>query len=182
MKRLTPDQVVAEMIRTIPVLHEEAERAMGAAVELTFQRLAEYAPHGATGELAHNVTHTVHKTADGVSGLVRPRAKYAGMVEGGTGLGKTLRGSQGQAYSASGRGLSAAEELSGSFDVMTAYGWGSKTPGKELALHVSGGVIFRRRVRGQRPRHFVQRTRESTVGEVETLLAAGAQRAMDRLF
>lgn len=155
MTRLTPEQVVTEFARTIPVLEEEAEKAMAAAVELTFQRMSELAPKGATGDLARNVTHAVRKTPEGVSGLVRPRAKYAGFVEDGTGQGNA------NGY---------------------ASGWGAKTPGRKLALHVKGGVVYRRRVRGQRATHFVERTREGVVDEVELLLAAAAEHAARRLF
>ncbi len=154
MRHLTPEQVVTEFARTIPVLEDEAEKAMQAAVELTFQRMTELAPKGATGDLARTITHTVRKTPEGVSGLVRPRAKYAEFVEEGTG--------QGHAY---------------------ASGWGAKTPGRKLALHVKGGgVVYRRRVRGQRARNFVQRTRENVVDEVEQLLAVAAEHATRRLF
>lgn len=183
MTHMTPEQVVTEFARTIPVLENEAEKAMQAAVDLTFQRMSELAPKGATGDLARNMTHSVRKTAEGVSGLVRPRAKYARFVEEGTGQGKTLRGAHGEAFSAmTGSSVSGAHEAADPLALATASGWGSKTPGRTLALHVKGGVVYRRRVRGQRARNFVQRTRENVVDEVEHLLAVAAEHATRRLF
>lgn len=188
MRSMTPEQAVTELRRTIPVIQEESERGMHEAVDLTYQRLTEQAPHGATGDLARDVTHVVRRTAHGVSGLVRPRARYAKWVEGGTGQGRVIRtgakhaAGAGRAYNRAGHVLTAGEEAANPFEVMTAPGWGSKTPGHPLALHVPGGVRFRSKVRGQRARHFIQRTRDLVTDEVERLLIAGARRATDRLF
>jgi hypothetical protein len=182
VRKLGHEQVVGEILRTVPVLEEEGMRAMQHAVEVTFQRMTELAPRGETGELARDMQHSARKTAGGITGSVRPRARYARFVEGGTGEGKVVRNRSGRGYSAStGHELTAAEELANPFDAMTATGWGSKT-GRPLALHMRGGVVFRQHVRGQRARHFVERTREMTAPEVEEILIAGAQRATDRLF
>lgn len=187
-RRLTPEQAVAELRRTVPVLEEESEHAMRDAVELTFMRLTEQTPRGESGDLARDVIHTVRKTATGISGLVRPRKRYARYVEGGTGEGNVIRtgakhsAGAGRAYDRSGHVLTAGEEIAHPFDVMTASGWGSKTPGRPLALHLRGGVLYRSRVRGQRARGFVQRTREIVADEVERRLIGGAQRASERLF
>lgn len=179
---MTPEQVVTEMARTIPVMMEEARSAMDRAVELTAERMSELAPKGSTGELARDLTRSVRATKDGLSGLVRPRKFYAGFVDQGTGQGKTARNKAGGAYSSTGRHpLSRAEELADPFGVLTASGWGSRSGGP-LAVHVRDGILFRQHVRGQRARHFVERTRDATVDEVETLLAGGAERATARLF
>lgn len=182
MRQLTPEQATAQLFKTVPALHEEGERAMREGVELTWQRMTELIPHGASGELARDVTHQVRKIGDGVSGLVKPRSKHARFVDQGTGEGKTLRSRHGTAYHAeTGLPVSAEHEAGDPFGVMTATGWGAKS-GHALALHVRGGVIYRARVRGQRARHFVQRTRDSTHDEVVQLLRDGAERATDRLF
>lgn len=181
--KLTPDEVVERLQRTIPLLQEEAAKGMRRAVDLTEQRMSELAPHGATGELSHDITHTVRHGVDGVSGLVKPRSRHAGFVDSGTGEGKAVRGSSGGAYSAStGRALTAGEERSNPSDVLTATGWGSKTRGHPLALHDAGGIAFRSRVRGQRAQHFVERTREAIGGEVETILSDVAEAVTARLW
>lgn len=178
---LTPNEVVERLQRTIPLLEEEAAKGMRAAVDLTEQRMSEFAPRGATGELSRDITHSVRHGANGVTGLVRPRSPHAGFVNDGTGEGKTVRTASGGAYSASGRVLSAGEEAANPGDALTASGWGSRT-GRPLALHLPGGVAFRQHVRGQRAQHFVERTREAVGGEVETILTDVAAAVTDRLF
>lgn len=183
MSRMTPEQVIAGLERTVPVIQEEAVKAMRKAVDLTAERMSELAPKGATGKLSRDLQRSTHQTIDGVNGTVRPRARYAGWVDGGTGEGKSVRAKTGEAYTADGlRRISRAEELADPFNVRTASGFGSKTPGKPLALHVKGGVVFREHVRGQRARHFVERTREATADNVEEILAQGAANAAERLF
>lgn len=183
MTTVTQEQVTAALRETIPLLEQEAVASMRTAVDLTFERESELAPKGATGELSRDIAHVVRKTTKGVSGTVTPLSPHAGFVNFGTGQGKTLRGSQGQAYFAlTGHAMTREQELADPFGVATAFGYGSKTPGKPLALHVDGGVAFRPRVRGQRARHFVERTREDVAGEVEQILASGAERATARLF
>jgi hypothetical protein len=181
--RVTPEQASRELLRIVPALQEEAERSMRDAVEVGFQRMAELMPHGATGEMERDIQHTVRKTPDGFIGTVRPRSPHARFVEEGTGGGKTIRNRHGSAYSAeTGLAVTAGEEAAGAFGVLTASGWASRTAGKPMALHIGGRVIFRSRVRGQRARHFIERTRELTHTEVMELLAGGAERATRRLL
>lgn len=177
---MSPEQVSAELRRSIPVLEEEALKAMHGAVDLTHLRMSELAP----GSIGRTVAHVVRHTSIGVSGTVRPTSKHAAFVDQGTGHGKVVRNTAGQAYSfLTGHAVSGAYELSSPFDVRTATGWGAKTPGGKLALHLKGGgTIFRSRVSGQRAQHFVEKTRLETAAQAETLLAKGAQAAADRLF
>lgn len=183
MRQITPEEATAMILETVPALQEEGRASMGQAVELTLQRMTELMPHGATGEMERDVTHSVRMIGDGFSGKVIPRSPHARFVDQGTGQGKTIRNRHGSAYSAeTGLALSAENEAADPFGALTATGWTSRSPGRPLALKIGGQTIFRQSVRGQRARHFVQHTRDSTHNEVVELLAGGAERATDRLL
>jgi len=169
---LTAQHIAEELARTIPVLEEEADRAMHEALDLTKQRWAETAPHGATGNLASRVSAIVRHSQTGVSGTVQPRSpedkRIAGYVNDGTGVYATFQG-----------------RATGLLGLVQAGSHSAITPkagrGPRAALRFADGS-FRKRSRGQRPTHFIERTKESSAVEVEDILTAGAVKATERLF
>jgi len=152
---LTPEQVVRDLERTLPILEKAGAEAMRAAVDLTRDRMRENAPRGRTGRLSENIAATVNHTQTGVSGTVRPREKYARYVDRGTGL---------QAEYHSKITPKAARAASG-----------------RAALKFADGT-FRRSSKGQKPTRFIERTREAAAVEAQHLLEQGAVTATERMF
>jgi hypothetical protein len=150
---LKAEDIATELERTIPVMQEEAEAAMQEAVDITHHRLSENAPRGRTGALSEKITALTRTNATGVSGTVRPRATYAGYVNEGSGI-----------YAEYHHPITP-----------------KATRGPRARLKFADGS-FRRSSKGTPATHFIDRTRDETADEVEDLLAAGAQKATDRLF
>lgn len=152
----TPEDIVREFQRVVPVMEEEAERAMHEAVDLTHMRMSENAPKGATGALSSKITALVRVNSTGISGTVRPRVKYAKYIDGGSGL-------YVEYHSAI---TPKAVRLAGN---------------PRASLKFADGR-FRRSSRGTKPTHFIDRTRAGTALEVERILTDGAVKANARLF
>jgi hypothetical protein len=153
MSTRTPEEIVAELQRTIPVLREQAARVMHDAVDLTSARMSEAAPKGRTGKLSETIRTTVRETAGGVTGTVRPGARYAGFVDKGSGL-----------YAEHHSSIRAKA-------------------GKVLRfIDSSGNVVYRAQVKGQPAQPFVEESRDSVAAEVQALLEAGAVKATEELF
>lgn len=154
MSQRTPEQIVAGLQRTIPVLREQGVKAMHLAVDLAKAREAELAP----GTIAEKIGSTVRETQTGVTGTVRPRDERAGFVDKGTGL------------------------YVEHHHRITPKAKGGQGP-KNLKITLPGGqVIFRRSVKGQRPQNFVAHTRDGVEAEVIEILNAGAENANKELF
>ncbi len=148
---MTPEQIVRELQRTLPVFEEEARHAMQEAVDITHHRLSANAPKR-SGALAGKITALVRVNSTGVTGIVRPRMKYARYLDEGSGL-----------YAEFHHPIT------------------PKARGPRAALKFSDGS-FRRSSKGTPPTHFIRRTREQVAQEVEDVLTHGAVRASERLF
>lgn len=163
MKTMTPKEVTFQLARTLTVLDEEADRAMHEALDVTRLRESQLAPHGETGRLGDRISTVVRHTQTGVTGTVRPlERRVANWVEHGTGV-----------------------------EHDTGYGKPIRTrPERDAGTgrttlrfkDASGEVIYRRTVKGQRPRYYIRRARDEVAGRVEEILTDGAERATARLF
>ena len=165
---MTPEEIVRELQRTLPVFEEEAHRAMDEAVDLTYQRKSELAPKGATGKLAPDITHVSRVNQTGVTGTVRARAKYAQFLDEGSGVYAMFQGPA--------RGLLGVVQAGPHHLITPKPGRGPRA-----ALKFSDGS-FRRSAKGTPATHFIDRTRTQTEVEVEDTLTNGAVRADRRLF
>lgn len=152
---ITPEQVVRDLERTLPILEKAGAEAMHAAVDLTRDRMRGNAPRGRTGRLGENISATVNHTQTGVSGTVRPREKYARYVDRGTGL-------QVEHHSR-----------------ITPKA-GRKAKGGAALKFADGS--FRRSSKGQKLTRFIERTREEAAVEAQHLLEQGAVTATERMF
>jgi hypothetical protein len=115
--------------------------------------MGEAAPKGRTGKLGDTIRTTVRETAGGVTGTVRPGARYAGFVDKGSGL-----------YAEHHSPIRAKA-------------------GKVLRfVDSSGQITYRAQVKGQPPQPFVERTRDEVAAEVQALLEEGAVKATEELF
>lgn len=155
MKQLNAQDVATEIERTLPVLREEASKAMHHAVELAKARLRETAPKGRTGRLSERVSGVVRETQAGVTGTIRPLEKYAAFVDKGTGL---------------------LNETGFHHPVRPTLHKTMRFVGRD------GGVVFRGRTKGQPPTRFIERAKDEIAADVERVLTSGAEQATKRLF
>jgi hypothetical protein len=173
----TPEEIVRELERTIPVFQEEADRAMHEAVDLTHMRTSEAAPKGRTGALSSKITAITRANSTGVSGTVRPRVIYAKYVNDGSGLEASFQGPRGGGASASPAAKLLGLVQAGKHHAITP----KAARGPRAALKFADGA-YRRSSRGTPATHFIDRTREGTAVEVERILTDGAVKADRRLF
>ena len=139
---MTPEQIVRELQRTLPVFEEEAKRAMDEAVDLTYRRMGELAPK-ATGKLSRDITHVSRVNQTGVTGTVRPRAKYASFLNEGTGVYAMFQGPA--------RGLIGVVQAGPHHLITPKAGRGPRA-----ALKFADGS-FRRSSKGTPATHFIDR-------------------------
>lgn len=159
--RVDIDGDIPDVARDLQIAEREAREALRAAGERAKRAIQQAAPKGSTRRLSSRIGVRVTDTPTGARVTVKPNERYAHLVDQGSGL-------YGNRYSTF---ITPKKPMS------------PRNPKKAATLRFGGpgGVIFRRRVRGQRPQNFIRRAKADAEAEAVRILERGADEAMRKM-